>query len=953
MRDEFRKDASVNRRTFLKGVGSIAAAPVLLPAILERSEAEVPHRSANAHAGSDSPDIPDYKYTEGPHISLSGTWGFQLDPKNEGIQQRWFDRDANTDQIFVPGSTDQAGYGEKTHGPAEGHLSRPYIYTGQAWYQCHVDIPEAWVGSRISLFLERCHWQTSAWLDGQPLGTRNSLSVPHIYELGIEVKPGPHRLTVCIDNTLKIDLGAAAHAITEQTQTNWNGMIGRIELRSTPAVSIERTRIFPEPARKRARIEILARNLTSHPTTGILSASVRGTEANSSVKVPPFMGESLLELEIALPEEVQLWDEQKPAIYLADIRLQSSSALGNFDHSISTPLSIREISTRGTQFTLNGRPVFLRGTVENAVFPLTAFPPMNPDPWRRIFRIAASYGMNHLRFHSWCPPEAAFVAADEAGFLLHIELPVFSHHVASTPDLPEFMRAEGHRILETYGNHPSFTMLCMGNELKDGFDFMDSLVNELKKSDGRHLYTYSTNNGRETPGDTSDYWVTEETKQGRLRIDKTRFGTKNAGTEYDFSKAIAGFRVPVVAHELGQWTVYPSYDEIDKYIGVLKPRNLEVFRAGLAKRGMGNQAAIFQQASGHFAAQVYKEDIESALRTPNLGGFQLLELTDYPGQQEALVGILDAFWDSKCLISPQEFRNFCGPSVPLCRFEKFVWTTGEIFEGSVELAHYGAKSIHQLPVSWSAKDDVGRTLRTGTLRPCTAAPGELVMLGKIRFPLASIRPATRITIEVAVGGISAKNSWRLWVYPATLPDIQPDGVLLTSKFDQAAEQHLSNGGSVVLCGAPNRTGPQLLKLRFLPVFWSFAMFKKQPGVLGVLCDPAHPALASFPTETHSDWQWWELTEGTNAFILDDSPAGLSPIIQVIDDFHRNHKLGLVFEALVGNGKLLATSLPLAEDLSGKPVSRQLLHSLRTYISGKTFSPQAKLSINEIRHIFSA
>lgn len=512
------------------------------------------------------------------------------------------------------------------------------------------------------------------------------------------------------------------------------------------------------------------------------------------------------------------------------------------------------------------------------------------------------------------------------------------------------MRDEGKRILETYGNHPSFVMLCMGNELKDGWDFLDQLVGEFKQMDNRRLYTYSTNNGREAPGATSDYWVTEETKQGRLRIDRTRFNAHDDGTVYDFSKATAGFHVPVVAHELGQWAVYPSYDEIGEYTGVLKPRNLEVFRAQLEQRGMGSLAAVFQQASGRFAAQVYKEDIESALRTPKLGGFQMLQLSDYPGQGEALVGLLDSFWNSKCLITPEEFRRFCGPTVPLCRFKKFAWTNDEVFEGDVELAHYGAKPIRHAMARWTVKDDTGHVLHAGSLRPCSATSGELSPLGTIRLPLAECRKAARWTLEVKVGNF-AFNSWRIWVYPRQERS-RPQNVTVTSSLPDAL-QRLNRGEKVILCLPLSAAGPSLLKLRFLPVFWSFAMFKKQPGVLGILCDPTHPALAEFPTEMHSDWQWWSLTEGTPAFILDDVSSRVSLIVRVIDDFHRNHKLGMVLEARVASGSLLLTSLPLAEDLSEHPVRRQMLTSLLHYAASPSWRPEEEIPVEVLRKLMGA
>lgn len=940
---------TLNRRTLLKGAASLAAAQALpSAAIVSRPDEDL---ELLGTAAQRSTALPDCLATPGPHMSLAGRWSIRLDPKGEGREQRWFERDLRGDFMFLPGSTDQGGYGERVNEPAVGHLSRPFTYTGPAWYECSFDLPEAWVGTRLSLFLERCHWQTNVWLDGESFGSQNSLSVPHIYEFGTKLASGPHRITVCVDNTVKVDIGMS-HAITEQTQGDWNGIVGKIEIRSTPIAAIENIRIFPKLVSRTARLEITLHNAAAEGIAASLQASVRGVGVNVSTDIPAWSGDTLAHLDLRLPAPLHAWDEHQSSPYVVDITLRAQIGGREITHTVTTPLAMRESSTRGTQITLNGRPIFLRGSVENAIFPITGYPPMDLEPWRRIFRILADYGMNHLRFHSYCPPEAAFQAADEAGFLLHIELPVFSHHVLSTPGLPQFMREEGKRILQTYGNHPSFTMLCMGNELKDGWEFMDQLVAEFKQMDNRRLYTYSTNNGRDTPGATSDYWVTEETKQGRLRLDRTRFNKHDDGTVYDFSKAIAGFRVPVVAHELGQWVVYPSYDEIGEYTGVLKPWNLEVFRAQLEQRGMGHLATAFQQASGRFAAQVYKEDIESALRTRRLGGFQLLQLSDYPGQQEALVGMLESLWNTKCLITPEAFRRFCSATVPLCRFEKFAWTNDEIFEGHVELAHYGPKPIRRAPVRWTVKDDAGHTLHTGTLRSCSAQSGELVPLGTIRLPLSACRKAARWNLEVTVGDLAA-NGWRIWVYPHT-PISQPQnathGVTLTSSPAEALDR-LDRGEKVLLCLASSTSGSSLLKLRFLPVFWSFAMFKKQPGVLGVLCDPAHPALAEFPTEMHSDWQWWSLTEGTSAFILDELPRDITPVVQVIDDFHRNHKLGMVLEARVGTGKLLLSSLPLAEDLSSQPVRRQMLASLLAYASSESWQPTTALSADNVQMLF--
>jgi len=942
----------MDRRAFLKSAGAAAAASPLLAGNLaasaERAAAEQPEPNTDAILAVPTGDA----LIETPHITLTGTWKFQLDPAGLGVTNRWFDTQIGPDTIYLPGSTDQAGYGDKTCGPAKGHLSTPYEYTGPAWYQTQFTLPEKWRGRNIALYMERCHWQTSVWLDGRSYGDQNSLSVPHIYDFGSQLEPGVHTLTLCVDNTIRINIGATAHAITEQTQTDWNGIIGKIQLRATPAVWIERVRAFPDIQNQQVRLELTLHNSTNSTASGVLRAVLREREADATLSVPAFTCETTLTMLLPMAEAAGLWDDLAPNLFTVDLYLRCGAAGADYEHSRSLRLGMREISAGGRQFLLNGRPVFLRGTVENAVFPLTAWPAMEEDQWRRIFRVIRSYGMNHLRFHSYCPPEAAFVAADEAGVLLHVELPVFSHHVGTTPGLEDFMRQEAHRILDTYGNHPSFALLCMGNELRADFAFLDQLVAELKQADDRRLYTYSTNNGRPSPGPTSQYWVTEETPEGRLRIDRTRFGATPGGTDYDFSHAIAPYQLPVVAHELGQWAVYPSYDELSKYTGVLKPRNLEVFRSELSARGMGDQAEIFQQASGRFSAEVYKEDIESAIRTPGLGGFQLLELTDYPGQQEALVGMLDCFWDSKSLVTPEAFRHFCGDTVPLLRFPKFVWQSHETFRATAEVVHYGKGDILRPAIEWSLRDDQGRTLRAGKL-PCRKiSSGGLTPLGSIEFPLSFAHQAVRLTFTLGISGTAIANRWQIWVYPASLQLPSPGNVRLATGLDGALLRDLQQGASVLLSAPPGQSGRNLLKMRFLPVFWSFGMFAKQPGTMGILCDPQHPALACFPTDLHSNWQWWELTEGTNAFILNDAPAGWRPLIQVIDDFHRNDRLGMVIEARVGRGRLLATSLCLTADLDSKPVTRQLLYSLLQYVSGEAFQPRMTLAPPTIERLLS-
>jgi beta-galactosidase/beta-glucuronidase len=422
-------------------------------------------------------------------IPLEGTWQFRLDGEKLGLSMKWAEQRFRGDVIFLPGSTDQAGYGLKTAGAARGSLSRPYVYQGPAWYQREVVVPDAWLGKRLELFLERPHWETNVWLDGKEQGMRNSLSTPHIYDLGTGIQPGRHTLTICVDNSLKIDVGRNAHSVTDHTQTNWNGVVGRLELRATDPVWIGQVHITPQTAAKAAKLRVSVRNATGVPVTARIAS------AGVTAQVQVAGSEALAELTVPVPNAA-LWDEYQGRLQQLTVRLSA----GAFRDQWQGGFGLRDIAVRGKQFTLNGRPIFLRGTLECNIFPLTGYPPMHVEGWAKLFNTARAYGLNHFRFHSWCPPEAAFQAADEAGFTLQVELPVWSGAVGKDPALTDYMKLEGQRIQDTYGNHPSFTMMCLGNELRGDFEVMDTMLGELKARDPRRLYTFSSDHVRRRPG---------------------------------------------------------------------------------------------------------------------------------------------------------------------------------------------------------------------------------------------------------------------------------------------------------------------------------------------------------------------------------------------------------------------------------------------------------------------
>jgi len=865
-------------------------------------------------------------------IPLAGEWAFKLDPGKVGVDEKWFAGNL-PERVRLPGSTDENSKGEKnTKQPDFDGLSRVFVYVGPAWYQRDVEAPEAWKGKRITLSLERCHWETRLWVDGQAMGFQDSLCVPHEYDLSAALTPGRHKLTLRVDNSHKYNMGPDAHSTSEQTQTNWNGIVGKMELRATDPVWLDDVQIYPDTQKRTARVRIAIGNATGKGYEGALGVKVftlDGKEVLAMEAVKFAASAQRVEREYVLPiqDAIRLWDEFDPALY--DWRLsltsQANGAVYSDTRTIRTGLRSLGVAD-GKQFSVNGRRIFLRGTLDCCIYPLTGYPPTDVEGWLRIIKIAKSYGLNHMRFHSWCPPEAAFAAADQLGFLFHVEAPQWVHDVGKDAKRDQFIEEEVRRILDTYGNHPSFGMLCMGNELNGEMSFLSKLVKFGQGHDPRHLYTSSTG------------W--SFVPENDFTVAMVR-GLRGPGTDHDFRDGDAKLKGPVVSHEIAQWTVYPNMGEIKKYTGVTRAHNFELIRDDLARRNMLDQARDFTLATGKLMVQLYKEEMEVLFRTPGHGGFQLLDLHDFPGQGTALVGALDAFWDSKGLIEPEQWRRFCSPSVPLLRMKKRVYTADEAFTAAAEIAHFGPADMNSATAVWTIKDEQGREVAGGTLPVRTLPTGKLLPLGNIEASLAKAEAPAKLTVSLAIKGTDIINDWEIWVYPAAKDVPVPAEVMVSRQWDDATKAALAVGRRVMLqVSARDLAGS--VPGSFTPVFWSPVWFKGGAGTMSILCQPKHPALAKFPTEMHTNWQWYDLLRRSRTMILDETPANFRPIVQMIDNFSRNHKLGSLFEARVGNGRLLVCSIDLHSDMDQRPEARQLLRSLLSYAASEEFRPGQEL-----------
>lgn len=895
-------------------------------------------------------------------IDLSGTWQFSLDSSDLGIDQRWYTKELN-DTISLPGTTDLNKKGYKNHDTTTMHLNRVYIYEGPAWYKKKINIPKKWSGQHIVLFMERTK-PSKIWVDEQYIGESFLLESPQKYDLSKFLEPGEHTITIRIDNSLELTPYGNVHIYTDETQTNWNGMVGDIYLEASNKTYIKDIQVYPNIENQKIKVQLAIDNqldlkkvdVELHITKESDGKNTRLNDAKFSVPC-----DSLIELEYELGKSMDLWDEYHQPIYTLNAVISDN---GQIRDNKRVSFGMRSFKAKGTQFIINGRTTFLRGKHDACVFPLTGYPPMDTEGWIRVFEIARSYGINHYRFHSWCPPEAAFAAADRVGIYLQPELPFWGGLKSDT--VAERLEQEGIALLKSYANHPSFVMFSPGNEIWGGHEKIKEIITELRHRDNRPLYTQGSNDniGYVGPADYADFHIAARTPYAHDTVlthtrltqayaDSNEGGilnTQEPSTNVNFDYPVSQINVPLISHEIGQYQIYPDYAEIQKYTGVVRAWNLKVFRDRLKNAGMLNMDSAFHQASGAWSALCYKAEMEAALRTARLAGFQLLDLQDFPGQGTALVGILDAFMDSKNVVTREKWLESCNDVVTLLAFPKYCWTNEETFTAEVKVANYSNKPISN-DLNWEVLDNNKNIIEQGEFSHPDIQMGKLNDIAQIQIPLSGIKVPQKLTINISIENTDYGNSYPVWVYPQPSGiDVSENEIEIATNLDQKVINRLQQGGKVLLLPEEASVKENSVGGLFPPDFWNYGMFKSisewakkpvSPGTLGILTDPEHPVFNDFPTEFHTNWQWWSIVRNSRPLILDKTKKDFRPIVQVIDNMERNHKLGLIFEFKVGEGKLLVCMSRLNK-IQQRPEASQLFNSMLKYMRSDQFNPDYEI-----------
>ena len=829
---------------------------------------------------------------------------------------------------------------------------------------------------------------------------QGTLSTPYIFEL-TGAAPGEHEFTFLSDNSYPGMPKAAicySSAATDETQTNWNGILGECSMYTRPQNFIDSLRVYPRAVKKEeknkaggyvldvcvelvpgakkvykdAKIILQSEALAAgeledtQTLTEIISCSGEGlTEAGTDKEENPKTMEIWFR-DLPLRENVKLWDEDEGNLYEMAVTLDngiSAEDKGGSTAECRIRFGIRSFGDNGSgRLALNGRAIFLRGEANCAEYPETGHPPMTIPEWKEMLLKYRSYGINFVRFHSHCEPEAAFAAADELGMLLQPELSHWDPKDAfGTEESYRYYRAELVDLLKTYANHPSFVMLTLGNELQaqdEGRERMRELVRTAKRMDPTRLYANGSNAfyGEEGCDPESDFYTSQSCKdvviRGTFSGMRGYLNENYPSTDRTYDEAMAEIRKeyqkPVFSFEVGQFEVLPDFEELESFHGISDPVNLKLIKKRVEERGLLPTWEKYVEATGELSRLAYREEIEAAMRTRELSGISLLGLQDFPGQGTALVGMMNSHMESKPypFARPERFREFFRESRIFVKLPRYTYEEGEYLTAEVEVANFGKESISGELVWTLGYRDCAVNSGRGELR-CDRAdrqkncpPGTYTSLGRLDIPLKVKGVSAALILTVSIGDCT--STYPVWVYQKTSPEC-PKNVYETRVFDEQTRAVLQNGGRVYLSpDADKESLPYSIKTQFTTDFWSVGTFTDQEGGMGQLIDTEHPIFKEFPTDFHTDWQWWIMAT-KRAVIL---PHPMKTIITEMDSYAFLRPMAQLIEFRCLKGKVLLSTMELHKSQQ-YPEARALQTAIYEYLSGEDFEPSEEIAEEEL------
>lgn len=929
-------------------------------------------------------------------INLSGEWGLFLESGKSFADEAVVSLELPlaSDTIMLPGTTSAAAKGVLNTEIAEGCLTDEYAFEGIAYYFRNINLGEINPNHRYELLMERTRL-TRVWVNGELAGEYDSLCTPHLYDITEYLKNGENSLCVAVCNCGYPTAGG--HLTSPDTQSNWNGITGEISISESDKSRITGITAYPDIAGKSVRLMFKTENLTDR------EAEIWGVSSDGKVieKIRRKISDSC-EVCLNLGDDPSFWSEHDPVTYTV-----KAAVCGSCDIS-SVTFGLREITADGMEIKVNGENIHLRGKHDGLVFPLTGAAPTTVEAWYKYLYTVKSWGFNHLRFHTCCPPDAAFAAADMLGVYMQPELPFWGtlhgkNDKGFNGDEQSYLIEEGRHILRCFGNHPSFAMMSLGNELWGDPKRMGRILAEYHNIDGRHLYTQGSNNFQFFPNIQPEDDFFSGVRLSRERLirgsyaqcdaplgfvqtekpntvhsfdnmifpETNKTDTEQSGDEIEIQYGTGVKKVhveknnggliptkPIITHETGQYCSYPDFGDIPMFNGPLKPLNMELFRERLKAKNMLHLAEKFHYSSGMLAYSCYKTEIEAAMRSRYISGFQLLDLQDFTGQGMAFVGMLNGIMEEKSFVRENNLRKkwlgFCSDCTILCEIDDFVLTEGQTVTAAVKLRYSGRGTLNGKGINWSFGKKSSRMAVPDGFRG-------LGKIGEIEFTASEIGTFTltltleNVRSESDILPVNAENIYDFYVYPRAEEfslDSSED-VFIATEPGQLKELE---GRGVKILYLPEKLKKSVMGF-YCTDFWCYPMFRSisesmgkdvPVGTLGLLIDNEHPALSEFPSEVYSTPQWYEIVSHSVCAVLDDFPD-IQPIVQTIDNFERNHKLGNLFEVNSGGNKVLICTCRLRECIDLAEV-QAYAGSLLNYMKSDRFAPKLNISVEALANL---
>ena len=951
-------------------------------------------------------------------ILLNGKWHVVLE-------------DGTTGQMDLPGTLDENGIGHRDVGANQWHpdavlgnaageidkdapiatrFTRRHTYEGEARISRKITVPD-YGTDRLFVLAERAR-ALRLLVDGEACAVfrQGTLSTPYIFEL-TGAAPGEHEFTFLSDNSYPGMPKAAicySSAATDETQTNWNGILGECSMYTSPQNFIDSLRVYPRAVKKEEKnkaggyvldvcVELApgAKKVYKDAKIILQSEALAAGELEDTqtlTEIISYSGEGLAEAgtdkeenpktmeiwfrDLPLRENVKLWDEDEGNLYEMAVTLDNGMPAedkGGSTAECRTRFGIRSFGDNGSgRLALNGRAIFLRGEANCAEYPETGHPPMTIPEWKEMLLKYRSYGINFVRFHSHCEPEAAFAAADELGMLLQPELSHWDPKDAfGTEESYRYYRAELVDLLKTYANHPSFVMLTLGNELQaqdEGRERMRELVRTAKRMDPTRLYANGSNAfyGEEGCDPESDFYTSQSCKdvviRGTFSGMRGYLNENYPSADRTYDEAMAEIRKeyqkPVFSFEVGQFEVLPDFEELESFHGISDPVNLKLIKKRVEERGLLPTWEKYVEATGELSRLAYREEIEAAMRTRELSGISLLGLQDFPGQGTALVGMMNSHLEPKPydFARPERFREFFQECRILVKLPHYTYEAGERLIAEVEAANFGKGNIEGVfcwtlagkksvsengncePAEIKSKNTVIATGEDTEITICR--PGSYTEVGSLDIPLDFVEKNTALTLKVRIG--DSISAYPIWVYRKTTP-VCPENVYETRAFDVKTREILQNGGRVYLSpDADKESLPNSIKTQFTTDFWSVGTFADQEGGMGQLIDTEHPIFKEFPTDFHTDWQWWIMAT-KRAVVL---PHPMKTIITEMDSYAFLRPMAQLIEFRCLKGNVLLSTMELHKSQQ-YPEARALQTAIYEYLSGEDFEPSEEIAEEEL------